>query len=151
MAFACKAIHGHGETLWGGHWQIYISRDKRNGSEMAFNGRQLSWQSLTVCSCLVNLQILCIFGLEVAMSIRLCVCPLPMQFFLKPFFSPQITWSVGGLSLVNPPSLPYPHPYGGGGGGVGGREEGPFFSSPVFLSKKPLWRRQRQRHQRGGE
>ena len=30
--------------------------------------------------------------------------------FLWPLIGPQIKWSVKGLSLVNPPSLPYPPP-----------------------------------------
>ena len=34
-------------------------------------------------------------------------CPLPMRFFSRPIIGPQITWLDPGLSLVNPPSLPY--------------------------------------------
>ena len=37
-----------------------------------------------------------------------------MRFFSRPLIGPQITWPDPGLSLDNPPFLPY-----GGGGGVG--------------------------------
>ena len=33
------------------------------------------------------------------------VCPLPMQFFLRPLIGPRVTWSNPGLSLVDPPPL----------------------------------------------
>ena len=43
-------------------------------------------------------------GLVVAKSVCvfvwcLCVCPIPMRFFLRPLIGPVITWSVWGLSL----------------------------------------------------
>ena len=31
-----------------------------------------------------------------------CICPLPM-FFFRPLIGPEVTWSVQGLSLVDPP------------------------------------------------
>ena len=38
--------------------------------------------------------------------ICLSVCPLFMLFFSRPLIGPQVTWSIQGLWLVNPPSLP---------------------------------------------
>ena len=48
-----------------------------------------------------------------------------MQFFSRPLIGPEITWSVPGLSLVNPPPWPLPPPGGQGGGGGGLTNERP--------------------------
>ena len=72
------------------------------------------------------------FGLVAAMSVcvfvffYLFICLSPTHgIFFKAITVPQIRFSVRGLSLVNPPSLPY-----GGGGEV---PELPFSSYRFFL------------------
>ena len=73
------------------------------------------------------------------------VCPLLCNFFLRPLIGPPVTWSVQGLWLVNPPSLPNlapPHPWGGG------LKKRSYFFCFFFCPKAP-WRRRRQRRQVG--
>ena len=55
-----------------------------------------------------NLALLGQVGLGVAMSVCMPACLRHrVQFFSRPLIGPQITWPDSGLSLVNPPSLPY--------------------------------------------
>ena len=54
----------------------------------------------------------CLF-LTLFLTLFLCLLSPFHVIFFRPFIGPQITWPDPGLSLVNPPSLPY----GGGGGG----------------------------------
>ena len=94
------------------------------------------------------------FGLVVKMTVcvyvYIFICPLPMQLFTRPLIGPRITWSVWGLSLVTPPSLPY---CGGGGRGDEGWGGGVlylfnFFFNLFLFDEKHLWRG-RQRWGRG--
>ena len=61
---------------------------------------QKNWSPASVD--LTSVHLFTLFTLVVAVSIRMYVCPLPMQFF-RPVTGPQITLSVQGLSLTPPP------------------------------------------------
>ena len=73
-----------------------------------------------------------------SVSLSLCLSvPSGAAYFSRPVIGPQITWPDPGLSLLNPPSLPY-----GGGGGCGGGGGGEKMTPPKknFLTPpKFLW------------
>ena len=76
-------------------------------------------------------------GLVVAMFVCMSLCNWRKK--AMPLIGPQITWSVWGLSLVNPSFLPPP------------LEGGDFLIFNLFfLLKAPLRRRQRRGQQRQG-
>ena len=79
------------------YWQfIQIVLAKIFTDSALWAGSVIEFRCLFVCLCV------CVF----------VWCPFPMRFFSRPLISPQITGSVTGLSLVNPPSPPpsLPHP-----------------------------------------